>query len=86
MRSQNEVYGVLALEFGGFVGGSDAAGEGDFFDAALAPKAVEFAKVATDAIDGVLPDVAGVQYDEVGLLVGLDFGVAGVQDHAPHTV
>ena len=34
--------------------------------------------LSPDAVDGVLPDVAGIQYYEVGLLVGLDLGVAGV--------
>src|SRR3712207_8076786 len=83
---QDEIYAELALEVGGFVGGSDAPGEGDFFYAALAPKSGELSQMTPDTVDGVLPDVAGVQYDEVGLLVSLDLGVAGVQDHAPHTV
>src|SRR5215204_7142774 len=86
MGTQDELYAVLALEGGGFVGGADAAGEGDFFDAALAAEAVELTEVAADAVDGVLAHVAGVEDDEVGLFVGLDLCVTGVQDHAPHPV
>src|SRR5215210_945613 len=86
MGTQYEIYAVLALEVGGFAGGPDAAGQGHFLDAALAPEAVELAEVAADAVDGVLAHVAGVEDDEFGLLIGVDLGVAGVQDHAPHTV
>src|SRR5829696_4904687 len=86
MGTQDEVYAVPALEVLGFVGGSYAAGDSDFLDAALAPEAVELAEVAADAVHGVLAHVAGVEDDEVRLLVGVDFGVAGVQDHAPHPV
>src|SRR5215213_5012067 len=86
MGTQDEIYAVLALEGGGFVGGADAAGEGDFFDAAFAAEAVELAEVAADAVDGVLAHVAGVEDDEVGFFVGLDLCVSGVQDHAPYPV
>src|SRR5215211_1712809 len=86
MGTQDEVYAVLALELLGFARGADAAGEGYLFDAALAPEAVELSEVAADAVYGVLADVAGIEYDEVGLFVGLDLGVACVQDHAPHAV
>src|SRR3712207_9447976 len=86
MGAQDEVYAVSALEFIGFVGGSYAAGEGNFFDAAFTPEAVKLAEVAADAVHGVLAFVAGVENDEVRLLVGVNFGVARVQDHAPHPV
>src|ERR671916_160552 len=86
MGTQNEVYAVPALEFGGFARGADAAGERYFLDAACSAEAVEFAEVAADAVHGVLSDVAGVEDDEVGVFVALDLGVAGVQDHAPHAV
>ena len=86
MGTQNEVYTVGLLQAFGFFGGADAAGEGDLLDAALAPKAVQFAEVTPDAVDGVLADVAGVEDHEVGVLVALDLGVAGVLDHAPHPV
>src|SRR5918997_6275242 len=86
MGTQNEVYAVPALEFGGFVRGADAAGERYLLDAARSAEAVEFAEVAADAVHGVLSDVAGVEDDEVGVFVALDLGVSGVQDHAPHAV
>src|SRR3712207_4939648 len=86
MRSQNEVYPVPPLQLGGFVGGADAAGKGYLLDAARLPAAVELPEVCADAVHGVIADVAGVEDDEVGLLVGLNLGVAGVQNHAPHAV
>src|SRR5918998_1912589 len=86
MCPQHQVYAVATLELGGFVGGTDAAGEGYLLDAALAAEAVEFPEVAADAVHGVLADVAGVEDDQVGLLVGVDLRVASVQDHAPHPV
>src|SRR5919199_2307929 len=86
MRPQDEIYAILALEVGGFAGGAYAAGEGYLFDAAQFPKVVELPEVAADAVDGVLADVAGVEDDEVGFFVGVDLGVACVQDHTPHAI
>src|SRR5918998_3619472 len=86
MRSQDEVYAVLALQLGGFVGGPDAPGEGHLLHAALATQAAEFPEVSADAVHGVLADVACVDDDEVCLFVALNLGVAGVEDHAPHAV
>src|SRR5918994_894847 len=86
MGAQNEVYGVLALEGGGLAGGADAAGESELLDAAFALEAAEFSEVAADAVDGVLAHVAGVEDHEVCLFVGVNLGVSGVEDHAPHPV
>src|SRR4028119_229779 len=86
MGTEYEVYAELAAEGVRLLGGADAAGQGNLFDAALSFEAVELAEVAADAVYGVLADVAGVEDDDVGVLVGAHFGVAGVQDHAPHPV
>src|SRR4028119_132113 len=86
MGTEYEVYAELAAEGVGLFGGADAAGQGNLFDAALSFKAVELAEVAADAVYGVLAHVAGVEDDDVGVLIGGDFGVAGVQDHAPHPI
>src|SRR5918997_1774705 len=86
MGTKNEVYVVGLLQGRGFGGGANAAGEGNLLDAALAAEAVELAEVAADAVNGVLAHVAGVENDEVGVLVALDLGVSGVLDHAPHAV
>src|SRR4028118_2053501 len=86
MGTEYEVYAELAAESIGLFGGADAAGQGNLFDAALSLEAVELAEVAADAVYGVLAHVAGVEDDDVGVLVGVHFGVAGVQDHATHPV
>src|ERR671917_535964 len=86
MGTQYEVYAELVAERVGFLGGADAAGQGHLFDAAFLFEAVELAEVAADAVDGVLAHVAGVEDDDVGVLVGVHLGVARVQDHAPHPV
>src|SRR4028118_1032480 len=86
MGTEYEVYAELAAESIGLFGGADAAGQGNLSDAALSFEAVELAEVAADAVYGVLAHVAGVEDDDVGVLVGVHFGVAGVQDHAAHPV
>src|SRR4028119_1418607 len=86
MGTEYEVYAELAAEGVGLFGGADAAGQGNLFDAALPFEAVELAEVAADAVYGVLAHVAGVEDDDVGVVIGGDFGVAGVQDHASHPI
>src|SRR5215217_3115557 len=86
MGAQHEIYTVPALELGGFVGGTDAAGEGYLLDAALAPQTAQLAEVAADAVHSVLADVARIEDYEIRLLVGVDLSVTRVQDHAAHAV
>src|SRR3954470_24966340 len=86
MCTQDQVYAVGSLQLAGFLGGADAAGEGDFFDAALFLEAVKLTEVAADAIYGVLAHVAGVQDHEIRILIALNLGVTGVQDHTSHSV
>src|SRR4028118_1784486 len=86
MGTEYEVYAELAAESIGLFGGADAAGQGNLFDAALSFEAVELAEVAADAVYRVLAHVAGVEDDDVGVLVGVHLRVAGVQDHAAHPV
>src|ERR687886_1716377 len=74
------------LEFPSIGGGSDAAGEGNLFDAAFFFQAVELAEVSANTIYGILADVAGVEDYDVGVLVAVDLGVARITDHAPHPI
>src|ERR687885_1800577 len=74
------------LEFPSIGGGSDAAGEGNFFDAAFFFQAVELAEVSANTIYGILADVAGVEDYDVGVLIAVDLGVARITDHAPHPI
>src|SRR5215210_2392366 len=86
MGAQDQVYIVGLLQARRLLGGTDAACEGNSFYAALAAQAGEFPEMAPDAVDGVLADVAGVEYHEVGILVALDFRVSCVLDHTPYPV
>src|SRR5215218_7416369 len=86
MSTQYEVYIVGLLQALGFLGGADAAGEGDSFYAAFTAQAVEFAQMSLYAVHGVFADVARIEDDEIGILVALDLSVPRVLYHAPYPV
>src|SRR5215212_1252435 len=86
MGAQDKVYVVGLPKRRRLFGGADTARESHLFDPSFAAETVQLPEVSFHPVDGVLADVAGIEYHEVGVLVALHFRVSGVLDHAPYPV